>query len=75
MSSFIQMFKQWGITFFDVKKLKIDFLVCSAHKNFMALKALSLHVNKNLPLGPMITGGSQERNHRGELKIYMELLD
>lgn len=50
---------------FDVKKLKIDFLVCSAHK-FHGPKGIGfLYVNKNLHLNPIITGGSQERNHRG----------
>ena len=50
---------------FDVKKLKIDFLVCSAHK-FHGPKGIGfLYINKNLHLNPIITGGSQERNHRG----------
>ena len=50
---------------FDVKKLKIDFLVCSAHK-FHGPKGIGfLYVNKNLHLNPIITGGSQERSHRG----------
>ena len=49
----------------DVKKLKIDFLVCSAHK-FHGPKGIGfLYVNKNLHLNPIITGGAQERNHRG----------
>ena len=54
-----------GHYFFDVKKLKIDFLVCSAHKLHGPKGIGFLYVNKNLPLSPMITGGSQERNHRG----------
>ena len=42
---------------FDVKKLKIDFLVCSAHK-FHGPKGIGfLYVNKNLHLNPIITGG------------------
>jgi len=50
---------------FDVKKLKIDFLVCSAHK-FHGPKGIGfLYVNKNLHRNPIITGGSQERGHRG----------
>ena len=50
---------------FDVKNLKIDFLVCSAHK-FHGPKGIGfLYVNKNLHLNPIITGGSQERSHRG----------
>ena len=54
-----------GHYFFDVKKLKIDFLVCSAHKLHGPKGIGFLYVNKNLPLSPIITGGSQERNHRG----------
>ena len=54
-----------GHYLFDVKKLKIDFLVCSAHK-FHGPKGIGfLYANKNLHLNPIITGGSQERNHRG----------
>lgn len=54
-----------GHYYFDVKKLKIDFLVCSAHK-FHGPKGIGfLYVNKNLHLNPIITGGSQERSHRG----------
>ena len=54
-----------GHYYFDVKKLKIDFLVCSAHK-FHGPKGIGfLYVNKNLNLKPIITGGSQERSHRG----------
>ena len=54
-----------GHYYFDVKKLKIDFLVCSAHK-FHGPKGIGfLYVNKNLNLNPIITGGSQERSHRG----------
>lgn len=49
----------------DVKKLKIDFLVCSAHK-FHGPKGIGfLYVNENIHLNPIITGGAQERNHRG----------
>ena len=54
-----------GHYYFDVKKLKIDFSVCSAHK-FHGPKGIGfLYVNKNLHLNPIITGGSQERSHRG----------
>ena len=54
-----------GHYYFDVKKLKIDFLVCSAHK-FHGPKGIGfLYVNKNLNLNPIITGGSQERGIRG----------
>ena len=54
-----------GHYYFDVKKLKIDFLVCSAHK-FHGPKGIGfLYVNKNLNLKPIITGGSQERGIRG----------
>ena len=50
---------------FDLSKLNIDFIVGSAHK-FHGPKGIGfLYVNKNLHLNPIITGGSQERNHRG----------
>ncbi len=50
---------------FDVQQLGIDFLTCSAHK-FHGPKGIGfLFANKNLSINPLITGGSQERNHRG----------
>ena len=50
---------------FDVKKLGIDFLTCSAHKIHGPKGIGFLYVRKNLAISPLITGGSQERSHRG----------
>ncbi len=50
---------------FDVKKLAIDFLTCSAHKIHGPKGIGFLYVKKGLPISPLITGGSQERSHRG----------
>lgn len=50
---------------FDMKKLNIDFITCAAHK-FHGPKGIGfLYVNKNTPAKFMISGGSQERGHRG----------
>ena len=54
-----------GHYFFDLKKIKIDFLTCSAHK-FHGPKGIGfLYINKNINITPLIHGGSQERNMRG----------
>ncbi|MAQ31492.1 MAG: cysteine desulfurase [Flavobacteriales bacterium] len=50
---------------FDLKKTKIDFLACSAHK-FHGPKGIGfLYINKDINITPLIHGGSQERNMRG----------
>ena len=50
---------------FDLKKIKIDFLTCSAHK-FHGPKGIGfLYINKGVNITPLIHGGSQERNMRG----------
>jgi len=50
---------------FDLSELDIDFVTCAAHK-FHGPKGVGfLYVNRKLRLGPMIHGGSQERNLRG----------
>jgi len=50
---------------FDLKKIKIDFLTCSAHK-FHGPKGVGfLYINKDVNISPLIHGGSQERNMRG----------
>lgn len=49
---------------FDLKKLNIDFITCSAHKIHGPKGVGFLYVKNNLPLNPMVTGGSQERNGR-----------
>ncbi|MAQ47913.1 MAG: cysteine desulfurase [Flavobacteriales bacterium] len=49
---------------FDLKKVKIDFLTCSAHK-FHGPKGVGfLYINKQVNITPLIHGGSQERDMR-----------
>ena len=49
---------------FDLKKTKIDFLTCSAHK-FHGPKGVGfLYINKQVNITPLIHGGSQERDMR-----------
>ena len=49
----------------DLQKLKVDFLVGSAHK-FHGPKGIGfLYVNADSKIRPMIHGGAQERNMRG----------
>ena len=49
---------------FDLKKIKIDFLTCSAHK-FHGPKGVGfLYINKQVNITPLIHGGSQERDMR-----------
>ncbi|RYZ83467.1 MAG: cysteine desulfurase, partial [Moraxellaceae bacterium] len=49
----------------DVQKLKVDFLVGSAHK-FHGPKGVGfLYTNADIRVKPLIYGGSQERNMRG----------
>jgi cysteine desulfurase len=50
---------------FDMKALDIDFITCAAHK-FHGPKGVGfLYINKNTPIEFMMSGGSQERGHRG----------
>lgn len=50
---------------FDLQKIPVDFITCSAHK-FHGPKGIGfLYVNSNLRLKPLIYGGAQERNMRG----------
>lgn len=49
----------------DVRKLKAQFIVCSAHKLHGPKGAGFLYVNHNIKISPMIFGGAQERNMRG----------
>ena len=50
---------------FDMKALDIDFITCAAHK-FHGPKGVGfLYINKNTPIEYMMSGGSQERGHRG----------
>ena len=49
---------------FDLTKIKIDFLTCSAHK-FHGPKGVGfLYINKQVNITPLIHGGSQERDMR-----------
>ena len=49
----------------DLSKLKVNFLVCAAHKLHGPKGVGFLHVNHKLKIKPLIYGGSQERNMRG----------
>ncbi|MBE9585760.1 cysteine desulfurase [Mucilaginibacter sp. JRF] len=49
----------------DLGKLKVHFLVCSAHKLHGPKGVGFLHINHRIKIKPMIHGGSQERNMRG----------
>ena len=49
----------------DLSKLKIHFMVCTAHKLHGPKGVGFLHVNHKVKIKPMIYGGSQERNMRG----------
>ena len=49
----------------DLGKLKVNFLVCAAHKLHGPKGVGFLHVNHKLKIKPLIYGGSQERNMRG----------
>jgi len=49
----------------DLQKLKIDFIVGSAHKFHGPKGAGFLYLNSNNKIHPLIYGGSQERNMRG----------
>lgn len=50
---------------YDVRKLKAQFIVCSAHKLHGPKGVGFLFVNHNVKINPMIFGGPQERNMRG----------
>lgn len=50
---------------YDVRKLKAQFIVCSAHKLHGPKGVGFLFVNHNVKISPMIFGGAQERNMRG----------
>lgn len=49
----------------DLSKLKVHFVVCSAHKLHGPKGVGFLYVNPSIKIKPMILGGSQERNMRG----------
>ncbi|WP_411274943.1 cysteine desulfurase family protein [Daejeonella sp.] len=49
----------------DLRKLKVHFLVCAAHKLHGPKGVGFLYINHMIKINPMIYGGSQERNMRG----------
>jgi cysteine desulfurase len=49
----------------DLSKLKVHFMVCSAHKLHGPKGIGFLHVNHRIKIKPFIYGGAQERNMRG----------
>ncbi len=49
----------------DLSKLKVHFMVCSAHKLHGPKGIGFLHVNHRVKIKPFIYGGAQERNMRG----------
>jgi cysteine desulfurase len=49
----------------DLSKLKLQFMVCAAHKLHGPKGVGFLHINHKVKINPMIYGGSQERNMRG----------
>jgi cysteine desulfurase len=49
----------------DVKKFKVNFIACAAHK-FHGPKGVGfLYIDSNLKINPFVHGGAQERNMRG----------
>ena len=49
----------------DLSKLKVHFMVCSAHKLHGPKGVGFIHVSHRVKISPMIYGGAQERNMRG----------
>ncbi|OKS85454.1 cysteine desulfurase family protein [Mucilaginibacter polytrichastri] len=49
----------------DLSKLKVHFMVCSAHKLHGPKGVGFLYVSHKVKINPMIYGGAQERNMRG----------
>jgi cysteine desulfurase len=49
----------------DLRSLKVNFLVCAAHKLHGPKGTGFLYINHNTKIKPLIFGGSQERNMRG----------
>ena len=49
----------------DVRKLKVHFLACAAHKLHGPKGVGFLYVNHNIKISPLIFGGAQELNMRG----------
>ena len=49
----------------DLKKTKIHFLACAAHKLNGPKGVGFIYINSELKINPLLTGGAQERNMRG----------
>ena len=49
----------------DLSKLKVHFMVCSAHKLHGPKGVGFIHISHKVKISPMIYGGAQERNMRG----------
>lgn len=49
----------------DLSKLKVHFMVCSAHKLHGPKGVGFIHISHRVKISPMIYGGAQERNMRG----------
>ncbi|MDP5230115.1 MAG: cysteine desulfurase [Cellulophaga sp.] len=59
---------------FDVQKTPIDFLTAAAHK-FHGPKGIGFaFVKKNLPLKPILVGGSQERGFRAGTEAFHNIV-
>jgi cysteine desulfurase len=54
-----------GHYIFDLQKLKVHFLTCSAHKLHGPKGTGFIYINHKIKINPMIYGGAQERNMRG----------
>jgi cysteine desulfurase len=54
-----------GHYLYDLRKLKVHFMSCSAHKLHGPKGAGFLYINHKIKINPFIYGGSQERNMRG----------
>ena len=58
----------------DLKKIPVDFITASAHK-FHGPKGIGFaYVKKGIPIGPMITGGEQERGVRAGTENMVSIL-
>jgi cysteine desulfurase len=57
----------------DVRKLPVDYLSLTGHK-FHAPKGIgALYVRRKSPFSPLVQGGHQERNRRGETSAFTPL--
>lgn len=58
----------------DLKNIRVDFITASAHK-FHGPKGMGFaYVKKGIPIGPMITGGEQERGVRAGTENIVSIL-